>query len=141
VPPPSSPLQKLTPADRILLGGSTLLFVDTLLRWQGRCEVVGGVVGLCQRSNAWGAHGALFGALMGISAALLAVQAIAGARSRARSSERWLRPALIATTLVFGVLKVSLVLGHFPAFGAWLGLMLLLVVGYGGFMWAREGPG
>ena len=139
--PPRSLLKRLTPSDLILLGGSSLLFVDSLLRWQGRCDAVGDVVELCERSNAWGAHGAVFGALMGISAALLAVQVVAGVGSQVRGSDRWLRPALIAAILVFGVLKVSLVLGHFPAFGAWLGLVLLLVVGYGGLMWAREGPG
>jgi hypothetical protein len=133
-------LQRLTPADRILLGGSGLLFVDSLLSWQRRCPAVGGVTGLCQRANAWGANGAVFGVLMGISAVLLAVQVLAGAGSQSEEVERWLRPGLIASILVFGVLKLLLVLGHFPGFGAWVGLILLLVLAYGGLMWTREVP-
>jgi hypothetical protein len=134
-------LEGLTPADRVLLGGSALLFVDSLLSWQRQCAAVGDVVGLCQRSNAWGASGASFGALMGIWALLLAVQVLVGAGSQVGKSARWLRPVLIAGTLVFGILKLSLVLGHFPAVGAWLGLIVLLAVAYGGFLWTREGPG
>ena len=132
--------QRLTPADRILLGGSSLLFVDSLLSWQRRCPAVGGMTGLCQRANAWGANGAVFGVLMGISAVLLAVQVLAGANAESGEVERRVRPGLIASTLVFGVLKLLLVLGHFPGFGAWLGLILFLALAYGGLMWTREAP-
>lgn len=125
--------------DRVLVAGAGLLFLDSLLPWQRRCAEVGGVAVGCRQANAWGANGAVLGVVMAILALALAWLIVIE-----RTTERppsWLgsaRPVLIAGTLVAGLLKLVFVLGHFPAVGAWIGLVLLAAVTVGGILWTRE---
>jgi hypothetical protein len=137
-----SALTRFTLADRVLVAGGGLGFVDSLLPWQRRCVSIGGAALGCRQSNAWGASGAAFGALMAIVAVALAGAIVLERRSTAPPA--WAgsaRPLLIAGTLVFGLLKVVLVLGHFPAVGAWIGVILLAGITAGGILWAREPSG
>lgn len=132
-------LARLTRADGVLVLAGDLLFLDSLLPWQRRCADIGGEALACQGSNAWGANGAAFGALMALLALSLA-SLILVERTSARPPA-WAgsaRPILIAGTLVFGGLKLILVVGHFPAIGAWLGLLLLAAIVLGAVLWSRE---
>jgi len=115
------------------------LTLDSLLSWQRRCDAVGGIT-ICQRANAWGASGAPFGILMGAFAvATVGVVAF----QAAGHTPRWHRsvlPFLISGTVVFGGAKFGVVLTRFPAFGAWVGLVLLLALAGGALRWSREAP-
>jgi hypothetical protein len=41
---------------------------------------------------------------------------------------------LTAGTILFGVIKFLFMLANRPKYGAWLGLILLVVIAYGGYM-------
>jgi hypothetical protein len=130
---------RLTTGDRVLLGAGGALFVDSLLAWQRTCVTVGGV-DACQRANAWGGHGAVAGVLMSLAAlaACLVVLASAGGISPAPLGI----PAgalLSAVALTTGLTKLLLIAGHFPSYGAWIGLVLLGVVAGGGLRKVAEG--
>ncbi len=131
-------LSRLTTADRMLVVTAAVLFVDSLLTWQRTCVTVAGV-DACQRSNAWGGHGAMAGVLMALAALAicLAVVASAGGVSLAPLGV----PAvsiLSGLTLVAGVIKLLLVAGHFPSYGSWIGLVLLGAVSSGALMKVAE---
>ena len=110
---PAFDLAKLSAADRILVGGSLLLFIDSFLRWQT------GV-------NAWGGTAGFAGVLMALFALLL----VAGAALAALSVGM---AGLTAGTELFGIIKFLFVVANHAKAGAWIGLVLVLVVAYGGY--------
>src|SRR5207249_2206690 len=72
---PSFDLARLTSADKIIVGSSALLFVDSFLRWQRQCGTFRLLhVTVCTvNANEWGGHAALGGVL----AALLTLALLA----------------------------------------------------------------
>ena len=60
-------LTKLSTADKILLGGALLMFIDTLLPWQRACAAI------CDTANAWGGNGSFVGVLLGLFTFLLLI--------------------------------------------------------------------
>lgn len=129
---------RLTVGDRVLLGAGGALFVDSLLTWQRACVTVAGL-DACDRANAWGGHGALAGVLMSLFAlgVCLVVLASAGGISSAPLGV----PAgaiLAGAGLVTGLVKLVLIAGHFPSYGAWIGLVLLGALAAGGLMKVAE---
>ena len=65
---PSFDMTKLSTADKILAGGSLLLFIDTFLSWQ-KISIFSW--------TAWGGSGSFAGVLMGLLALLLLAGSIA----------------------------------------------------------------
>jgi len=120
---PAFDLAKLSAADRILVGGSLLLFIDSFLRWQT------GV-------NAWGGTAGFAGVLMALFALLL----VAGAALAALSvgmpvgvPVSTVMAGLTEGTVLFGIIKLLFVVANHAKAGAWIGLVLVLVVAYGGY--------
>src|SRR6185503_1051618 len=77
---PSFDVKKLTTADKILLGGALLLFIDSFLQWQRVCapkEVTAILGNLCVGATAWGGNGSFAGVLMAIFALLLLAGSVA----------------------------------------------------------------
>lgn len=113
---------------------AALFFVDTFLSWQRACvgfRFIRSPISMCVWANAWRGAGGGFGAAAGIVSIALAVwvvlrllQAGPGAPTGPRSVERVLAWILVGA----GALKWLLVLTRFAAPGAWLGLVLLLVI-------------
>lgn len=132
---PSFDLTKIPTADKILLGGSLLMFIDTLLPWQRACN------GTCITANAWGSNGAFFGVMLGLFALLLLIGeviTIAGVAMPPGIPLSSVMAALTFGTVLFAVIKFLFVIGTFGSYGAWIGLILAIVIAYGGYMKMQE---
>jgi cellobiose-specific phosphotransferase system component IIC len=125
---PSFDLSKVSTADKILGVGSLLLFIDTLFNWQ-------------TGTNAWGGNGAFAGILMALFTLLLFIAvALTVAEVEmpqgvpVRSVTAW----LTAGTVLFGIIKFLFAVTNAVAWAAWTGLILILVIAYGGYMKMQE---
>ena len=137
---PSFDMSKLTSADKVLLGASLLLVIDSFLPWQRACASFGGL-GICVSRSAWGGNAAFLGILMGIFAIVLLLYVGAGAMGMTASlgpQASMIGNVLVGGTVVFGVLKFLFSAFDHGYIFAWLGLILLLVVAYGGYMKMQE---
>jgi hypothetical protein len=124
---PSFSLARLSVADRILVGGSLLLLVDSFLHWQA---------GL----NAWGGSGAFAGILMALFALILVVSDVLAAVRIAMPAgvpASTVTAGLTVGTVLFGIIKFLFVVANHPRAAAWIGLVLIVVVAYGGYMKMR----
>lgn len=138
---PSFDMTKLSTADKILLGGSLLLFIDSFLAWQRVCVSVVGVRIGCASANAWSGNGSFAGVLMAILALLLflAVGATVMGIAMPNVPVATVNAVLTAGTVLFGLIKFILAVTNHGGFGAWIGLILLIALAYGGYMKMQEG--
>lgn len=137
---PSFDLTRLSRPDKVLMGASILLFLDSFLHWQRRCADLR-LFSLCESRTAWGGNGAFPGAMMALLAMLLFLGegfALAGVAMPEGVAAYRVMATLTAGTVVFGVVKVLLVVGNHGALGAWIGLVLIAAIAYGGFAKMRE---
>lgn len=138
---PSFDLTKLSTADKILLGGSLLMFIDTFLPWQRVC-VKFLTIGACASANAWGGSGSFAGVLLGLfTIALLIgeIMIIAGVTMPPNVPISTVMAGLTAGTVLFALIKFLIAIGKQGSYGAWIGLILALVIAYGGYMKMQEG--
>jgi hypothetical protein len=132
---PSFDLTRVSTADKILLGGSLLMFIDTLLPWQRAC------IGICFTANAWGSNGAFFGVLLGLFALLLLIGEVMIVADVAMPAGVPISTVMAGLTLgivLFALIKFLIVIGKFGSYGAWIGLVLAAVIAYGGYMKMQE---
>jgi hypothetical protein len=132
---PSFDLTKMTTADKILLGGSLLMFIDTLLPWQRACGAI------CNTANAWGGNGAFVGVLLGLFTFVLLIGELLIVAQVAMPPGIPVASVMAGLTLgviVFALIKFLIVIGKFGSYGAWIGLILALVIAYGGYMKMQE---
>jgi hypothetical protein len=140
---PSFDLTRLPTADKILGVGAFLLFVDSFLAWQ-RFLCIGDIVGLpgrCLTANAWQGNGSFFGVLMGLFAIILLVGvilSIAGVEMPPNISVPTVMSVLTLGTVLFALIKFLFVIGNRASYGAWIGLILAIVIAYGGYMKMQE---
>lgn len=140
-------MSKMSTASKILLGGSLLLLVDSFLfSWQKLCAEVdlGGIVGTvggCAKAGMWSGDAGWAGVITGLLAIALLVwegmQAMGQSIDVGQPASR-ISAYLGFGVLVFGVLKFLLVLTNHVAFGAFIGLVLILAIGYGAWMRFQE---
>jgi hypothetical protein len=141
-------MSKLSIASKILLGAGILLLIDSFLQWQRVCIDFGGVAGLgntCGGVNAWSGSGSFFGLLMGLCVIVLLVWEGMQAAGAAGNMKMPI-PASKASAYLgfgvagFGILKIILVLVSDvkPSLFGWIGLILILAVGYGAWMRFQE---
>jgi hypothetical protein len=141
---PSFDMAKLTTADKILLGGALLLFIDSFLSWQRVCtpSAVSAIIGkICVGASAWGGNGGFAGVLMAIFALLLlagSVAMLSGVNLPVTLPMSTVLAGLTGGTVLFGVIKFLFVVANHAALGAWIGLILILAVAYGGYMKMQE---
>jgi hypothetical protein len=138
---PSFDMTKLSTADKILLGGSLLLIIDSFLNWQRVCFSVVGVNVGCGTANAWGGNGSFAGVIMALGAILLFLVVGATAMGIAMGTipVATVTAALTAGTVIFGLIKFLFAVTNHGAYGAWIGLILLIAIAYGGYMKMQEG--
>jgi hypothetical protein len=132
---PSFDLTRLPTADKILLGGSLLMFIDTLLPWQRACGVI------CDTANAWGGNGAFVGVLLGLFVFLLLlgeILIVTGVEMPPSIPVSTVMAGLTVGTVLFALIKFLIVIGKFGSYGAWIGLILAIVIAYGGYMKMQE---
>jgi hypothetical protein len=144
-------MSKMSMADKIIAGAGILLLIDSFLQWQKVCFDFGGITGLgrtCGGVNAWSGSGSFFGLLMGICVIVLLVWEglqMAGSAGivklpiSASKASAYLGFGVVG----FGVLKLLIVLTSAvkPSIFGWLGLILILAVGYGAWMRFQEPEG
>jgi hypothetical protein len=142
---PSFDTSKLSTADKILGGASLLLFIDSFLSWQKVCapKEISQLIGInaCVRASAWGGNGAFAGVLMALLSLLLLAGVVAmvmGYELPLTIPTSTVMAGLTAGTVLFGLIKFLFVVGNHIAFAAWVGLILLIAVAYGGYMKMQE---
>ncbi len=138
---PSFNMNRLSSADRILLVAGALFFIDTFLHWQAACADVSILGKVCVSVNAWGGNAAFLGVL----AALFSIALVAWLAVRAMGTSlnmgvpaATVSTVLVGGTLLFGILKFLFSAFDHGAYGAWIGLILLIAIGYGGYMKMQE---
>lgn len=145
--PSSFDMSKMSMASKIIMGAGIVLFIDSFLQWQRVCVDFGPIGGgkHCGGLSAWGGSGSFFGLLMGLCViALLAWEGI-NAAGKSVGIKLPVSPSKASAYLgfgvvAFGVLKLLLVLTSEikPSLFGWLGLILILAVGYGAWMKFQE---
>lgn len=131
-------LRSMSLAHRVLLGGGILLFIVMFFVWQG-VEILGTSVGV----SGW--HG-LTGVLLGLATIALVVWEIltvlgdrtADLRKMVPAPEKLVSAGLAAGVLVLGILKF-LTANELRRWPEWVGLVLALGIGYGGWLTYGEG--
>ena len=142
---PSFDMNRLSTATKILLGAGILFLIDAFLPWQRVCVPgFGNFPGACASANLWGGSGSFAGVLAGILVILLIVWEGLAAANVNMNLNLGVPASTISAFLAFGValfalLKFVLVVTNSPGYGAWIGLVLALVIAYGGYMKLQEG--
>lgn len=143
---PSKPgfdMSTMSTAEKLLAGGSILLLIDSFLPWQSY-----GVAGFSLGSfNMWGGSGSFAGIIAGLLAIALV---IVGVLSMTGSMANMNMGTMSADKIVgflglgvagFGLLKFLLVLTNEVAWGAFVGLILLVAIGYGAWQKIQSSGG
>lgn len=139
-------MENMSMASKIILVGGILLLVDSFLSWQKVCFGDTVIGDFCGKANAWGGNGGFAGLLMGILLIVLLIWEVVQLSDMQMNLSIGVTPSkgsayLGFAVVAFGLLKFVLVISNFAAFGAWVGLVLLIVVGYGSWMKFQEPEG
>ncbi len=123
-----------------MLAASVLLLIDSFLAWQRVC-----FASICGSASAWGGNGSFAGLIMGILLIVLVIWEVVQLANMAGNIQIGIAPTkgsayLGFAVVIFGLLKFLIVLVSDvkPSFFAWLGLALLIVLGYGSWMKFQE---
>jgi hypothetical protein len=120
---------KMSTASRILIVAGALYIIDLFLPWQSVDVGLGSV-------TANGVHGiGVLNLLLAIALVAWEVMAVAGVEINAPKS--LISAALAGGIVLFTILKI-IVDSEAMAIFAWIGLILALVIGYGGWMRWQE---
>jgi hypothetical protein len=130
-------LAGLSTAAKILLIAGLLLFIDLFLAWQQACAGAGGF-NVCGSLSGWDGIGILTGLLV------LALLLWEGAQLAGVTASLNVPVALVSAGLAGGVTLITVIeffshstARHWPA---WVGLVLAIVIGYGGWLRLKAGP-
>lgn len=130
-------MSKMSTADKILLGAGILYIIDVFLPWQRVCIDLGidlpGASGCASSSGASGIG--VLNLLLAI--ALVAWEGMALANVDINAPRALISAALAGAIVVFTILKIVVDSEALYIF-AWIGLVLALVIGYGGWMRWQE---
>ena len=135
-PRPSFNFAALSTATKILLVAGLLFFIDTFLPWQRVCF---GPV--CASASAWGGDGGFLGVLAGLFALALVIWEAMQAMSvnlNMNVPANKISAGLAGGTVLFGLIKFIMALTNHPGFGAFIGIILLAAIAYGGYMKWQE---
>jgi hypothetical protein len=126
-------MSKMSTASKILLGAGILYFIDLFLQWNRAC-----VLSFCVGVTGWHGLGVLNGILV-LLIILMEVLILAGVNVDfgTVSTRMQIEAGLAFGVLLFTILKV-IVDNTAISWPAWIGLILALVIGYGGWMRWQE---
>jgi hypothetical protein len=141
-------MSKLSTGSWILLGGGVLLLLDSFIfSWQKMCidfgglgDLVGGG-GVCAKASMWGGDAGFVGVIVGLLVIALIVWEVIGLVGMDLSlpmAASKISAYLGFATLAFVIIKFLLVMTNEVAFGAFLGLVFALAIGYGAWMRFQE---
>lgn len=142
---PSFDLSRMSTASKILLGGGVLFLINSFLPyWQRVCasDVLGELGPLvedrCAGAGLWEGLGIIAGLaaiLILVMEILIAAQVRVDIGTAAQRSQ--IEAGLAGAVLLFTVLRV-IIDNDFLSWGAYLGIVLSLVIAYGGYMRWQE---
>jgi hypothetical protein len=130
-------MSKMSTASKILLGGGILYFIDLFLQWQRVCF---SVLGNSACGGVNGIHGIgilnmlIVLAIIGLEVILLAGMNVDIGTPQMRST---VEAGLAGALVVFTLLKI-LIDNDFISWPSYLGVVLAIVIGYGGWMRWQE---
>lgn len=134
-------MSKMSTASKITLGATLVYFIDSFLPWNRACFGGGQLFGVnvpsaCASANLW--HGVGFIAVL-LALALLVEEGmkVAGVKMSINMPVGTVVLGLAGGIVLFTILKI-LIDHSFLSWGAWLGLILSLVIGYGGYLRFQE---
>jgi hypothetical protein len=122
-------LSKLSTASKILLGAGVLYLIDLFFQWQRQC-----IAGFCGGLSGLEGIGILNLLLV---IALLVWEGLALANVEINAPRALISAGLAAAILLFTILKIIVDNEAIYIF-AWIGLLLALAIGYGGWMRWQE---
>jgi len=138
-------MSKLTTGSWIVLGGAVLLLLDSFIfSWQKVCLDLGGLLGgggVCAKAGMWGGDAGWAGVIAGLLVIALIVWEViclAGVNLSLPTAASKISAYLGFATLAFVIIKFLLIVTNEVAFGAFLGLIFALAVGYGAWMRFQE---
>ncbi len=122
-------ISKMSTASKILVGGGILYIIDTFLPWQ-RVDI-----GIASASESGASGLGVLNLLLAI--ALVAWEGMALAGVDIKAPKALVSAALAGGIVIFTILKI-IVDNDFLFIFAWIGLVLAVVIGYGGWMRWQE---
>jgi hypothetical protein len=147
-------MDRMSTADKMLAAGSILLLIFSFFPWQQACasDIVGGdlpdVIGdICVSFSMWSGSGSFAGVITGL---LLIALIIVGILSMTGSMSGMNMGSMSPDKLVgflglgvagFGLLKFLFALFNEVGWAAFVGLVLLVVIGYGAWQKVRSSGG
>jgi hypothetical protein len=126
-------MSKMSTADKILLGAGILYIIDVLLPWQRDCVEIAGLSGCDSASGASGIG--ILNLLLAI--ALVAWEGMSLANVEINAPRALISAGLAGGIVLFTILKILVDSESIYLF-AWIGLILAIVIGYGGWMRWQE---
>jgi hypothetical protein len=131
-------MSKISTAGRILMIAGVLYLIDLFLPWQHACISLGTFGKVCGSQSGWHGIGILNGILVIL---ILVMEALIIAQVEVNVGTPAMRntveAGLAAGLLLFTIIKI-LVDHEDLYFWAWIGLILALVISYGGYMRYQE---
>jgi hypothetical protein len=130
-------IKSMSAAHKILMGAGILYIINTFLPWQRICIDLGlDIPGASGCASASGASGiGIINLLLAI--ALVAWEGMGLAGVDIKAPKALISAGLAAAIVVFTILKI-VIDSEAIYFFAWIGLVLALVLGYGGYMRWQE---
>lgn len=147
-------MSRMSTAEKLLAGGSILLLIDSFLPWQRVCasDVLGDLGDLagfdaCANFTMWGGSGSFFGIVTGLLAIALIVFGVlsmtgsmANMNMGSMSADK-LTGFLGLGVAAFGLLKFIFALTESPGWAAFVGLVLLVAIGWGAWQMVQSSGG
>jgi hypothetical protein len=147
-------MSKMSTAEKLLAGGSILLLIVSFFPWQRACasDVLGDLGDLagfdaCVNFTMWGGSGSFFGVVTGLLAiALIVVGVLSMTGSMANMNMGSMSADKITGFLglgvaTFGLLKFIFALTESPGWAAFVGLVLLVAIGWGAWQKVQSSGG
>ena len=136
-------MAKITTASKIVMVAGILLLVDSFLSWQKVCFDTGVLGDICAKANAWGGNGGWAGVIMGILLIILLIWEGTQLAEMPMNLSIGVTPTkgtayLGFAVVIFGLLKFIFAITNEGSLGAWIGLVLLIAIGYGSWMKFQE---
>jgi hypothetical protein len=146
-------MSKMSTAEKLLAGGSILLLIDSFFPWQKVCasDVLGDLADFvgdrCGSATMWGGDGGFAGIIAGLLAIALIVVGIlsmtgsmANMNMGSMSADK-LTGFLGLGVAAFGLLKFLIVLFSEVGWAAFVGLVLLVAIGWGAWQKVQTSGG
>jgi len=130
---PTMSWSRMSAASKILLIASVLLFIDLFLAWQKVC-----ILGFCGTASGWHGWGILVGILVIVIIVMeVLILASVPVNVGTDTMRNQVEAGIAWAVLVFTLIKFF-VDNEFRKWPAWVGLVLAIIIAYGGWMRWQE---